>query len=229
MPVLGRAPGALLVAGWCAVALLAGTACTGADSAAPEASPPVVLPGAPGDDPSVVPSVDAEHLADSAPGDAEIGYVRMMIVHHEQAVRMTDLAETRAQEPRVRALAARIGGVQPAEIGAMRGWLGTHDVPETPDADAHSGHHGEHHAAAEQHDMPGMATPAQLADLETARGTDFDRLFLRLMTAHHEGAVRMATDVLATGVDEQVHEMAQDVLVTQSDEIGTMRRLAAEL
>ena len=49
------------------------------------------------------------------------------------------------------------------------------------------------------------------------------------MTAHHEGAVRMATDVLATGVDEQVHEMAQDVLVTQSDEIGTMRRLAAEL
>ncbi|WP_243793558.1 DUF305 domain-containing protein [Saccharopolyspora gloriosae] len=228
--MFGRATTGLVAAGWCAVALLATAGCTSGEPAAEEpAGPPVVLPGAPGDEPSVVPSLDREHLASPAPVAAEADYVRMMIVHHEQAVTMTDLAETRAEDPRVRSLAARIGGVQPVEIGAMRGWLGTHDLPENPGGSAHEGHSGHGHSGhgAESQPMPGMATPEQLVELEKSDGAEFDRLFLQLMTAHHEGAVAMATDVLATGRDEQLHEMAQDVLVTQSDEITTMRKLAA--
>lgn len=237
MPVFGRMTTGWIAAGWCAAALLVTAGCTGGEpGAAPEepAGAPVVLPGAPGDEPTVVPSLDRERLASAAPADSEADYVRMMIVHHEQAVRMTDLAETRAEDPRVRSLAARIGGAQPAEIGAMRGWLSTHDLPERPEdsqASDHAGHsgHGNGHSGhgAEPRPMPGMATPEQLAALEASGAAEFDRLFLQLMTAHHEGAVAMATDVLATGRDEQLHEMAQDVLVTQSDEIATMRGLAA--
>lgn len=205
--------------------LLAGVAsgCSAQQPAMPSDAPPVVLPGAPGDQPRVVRSVETR--ADAGPMAAEISYAGSMIEHHRQAVRMTELAANRAADPRVRALAERIGAAQPAEIGAMQGWLSTHG------ADGHGAYeqgadgHGNH---AAHRGMPGMATPEQLRELADARGAGFDELFLRLMTTHHEGALRMATDLLTTGHDEQLHEMAQDVLATQTDEIATMRRLLDE-
>jgi uncharacterized protein (DUF305 family) len=195
------------VASLLAVGVLAG--CAG------EPAPPVVLPGAPGDEPQVVASVPADP---SRPVEVEADYLRAMIVHHEQAVEMTALAPERAANSKVRALSDRIGAAQGPEIGAMRGWLATHGLDE------HAGHGAHDHAA-----MPGMATPEQMAQLAASRGADFDRLFLQLMIAHHEGAVTMATDLLARGRDEQVHAMAQDVLATQRDEIDTMRRMLAEM
>jgi uncharacterized protein (DUF305 family) len=80
---------------------------------------------------------------------------------------------------------------------------------------------------ADTSQMPGMATPEQLAALRAASGADFDRLFFQLMTAHHEGALTMATEVLSTGSDVFVEEMAQEVLATQTDEIGRMRTMQA--
>ncbi|QUH00706.1 DUF305 domain-containing protein [Saccharopolyspora erythraea] len=215
-----------------AVVLAAGL--LGACSTPEPPQAPVVLPGAPGDEPKVATGEEVQGLGRSAPpGEAEATYVAMMIPHHEQALEMTALAPERAQHPQVRALAERIGGAQKPEIDMMRGWQASHGAQEhaghggQPGQAGHGGHVGgpeTGHAA-----MPGMATPAQLAELAAARGDDFDRLFLRLMTAHHEGAVTMATDLLTRGLDEQVHAMAQDVLVTQSDEIATMRALSAEV
>ncbi|MEV0699220.1 DUF305 domain-containing protein [Saccharopolyspora sp. NPDC050389] len=195
-----------------------------AGCATEQASPPVVLPGAPGDEPQVVASAAPER---STPVDVEADYVRMMIAHHQQAVEMTALSPERVQNPKVRALSERIGGAQGPEIGSMQGWLATRGLDEQT---GHSGHgsHGEH-SGQDHASMPGMATPEQLEQLKNSRGADFDRLFLQLMIAHHEGALTMATDVLANGLDEQVHAMAQDVLVTQQDEINTMRSLQSEV
>ncbi|MGW5645186.1 DUF305 domain-containing protein [Saccharopolyspora sp. NPDC003752] len=193
-----------------------------AGCATEQASPPVVLPGAPGDQPQVVASAAPER---STPVEVEADYVRMMIAHHQQAVEMTSLAPERVQNPKVRALSERIGGAQGPEIGAMQGWLATRGLDEQTGHSGHGGHGGGHDHAS----MPGMATPEQLAQLGNSKGADFDRLFLRLMIAHHEGALTMATDVMAGGLDEQVHAMAQDVLVTQQDEINTMRALQAEV
>ncbi|GAA2773087.1 DUF305 domain-containing protein [Saccharopolyspora taberi] len=207
MQVAGRFVAAL-------VAFVALGACAPAEQ--PPAAP-VVLPGAPGDEPKIATAEDLRQLARSAPpGTAEATYVTMMIGHHQQALDMTALAPTRAQHPKVRALAERIGGAQAPEIAMMQGWL--------------AGHGGEHAAHGHDHGtMPGMATPEQLSQLAASNGKDFDRLFLQLMTTHHEGALTMATDLLTQGLDEQVHEMAQDVLATQTDEIATMRGLAAEV
>ena len=196
--------------------LLAACALTGC-AAEPPASPgpPVVQPGAPGDEPRVVPSAARDSGGAS---QVEVDYLRNMIAHHQQAVEMTALTAERAQNPKLRSLSDRISGAQGPEIGMMQGWLNTRGANE------HAGHAGHDHAM-----MPGMATPEQLAQLASSRGADYDRLFLRLMIAHHEGAVTMATQLLTTGRDEQVHEMAQDVLVTQQDEIATMRGLQAEV
>jgi uncharacterized protein (DUF305 family) len=61
--------------------------------------------------------------------------------------------------------------------------------------------------------------------LRTAGGPEFDAMFLKLMTAHHEGAMEMATDVLQTGSDVFVEEMAQEVIATQNKEIGLMKAM----
>lgn len=187
----------------------------------------MVLPGAPGDEPEVTTGSELGQQPQSGSPEAEVDYVGMMIPHHRQAIEMTGLAADRAEHPKVRALAERIGGAQGPEIGAMEGWLASRGHGH---ANGHGQEHGQPPAHGADHAMmPGMATPEQMAELGAARGADFDRLFLRLMTAHHEGAVRMATDYLTRGTDEQVHEMAQDVLATQTDEIATMRGLSAEL
>ena len=60
---------------------------------------------------------------------------------------------------------------------------------------------GEHAAAHAGPDgsMPGMATPAQLAELKAATGVEAERIFLRLMIAHHTGGVAMAQAAVARG------------------------------
>ena len=35
-------------------------------------------------------------------------------------------------------------------------------------------------------------TPEMMDQLMSARGTEFDRMFLEMMTAHHNGAIEMA-------------------------------------
>ena len=188
----------------------------------PPAGPPVIMPGAPGDQPRTATSAELDEIAKGLrPTKADLEYLRMMIPHHAQALEMTALAPDRAAHPSVRALAERIGGSQRPEIDAMRGWLANKGAP--PEGHGGHGQHGNHTT------MPGMATPKQLADLREARGTAFDRRFLELMIAHHQGAVVMAGDLLAQGLDAEVHAMAQDVLVTQQDEIATMRRLLGEI
>ncbi|MGP4019815.1 DUF305 domain-containing protein [Saccharopolyspora sp. 5N708] len=192
--------------------------------AAEQTSPAVVLPGAPGDEPQVVASVTPKP---SQPVEVEADYLRKMIAHHQQAVQLTALSPERAANAKLRSLSDRIGAAQGPEISAMQGWLASRGLDE------HGGHeHAGMPGMADMTgmaDMPGMATPEQLAQLAASRGADFDRLFLQLMIAHHEGALTMATDFLTEGREEQVHEMAQDVLVTQQDEINTMRALQIEV
>jgi uncharacterized protein (DUF305 family) len=138
----------------------------------------------------------------------------MMIPHHRQAVEMAALAPDRAADARIRAVADRIRAAQGPEIGLLRGWLSARGLPaEVPGHD-----HGTMH---------GMQSPEALRQLAAARGAEFDRLFVRMMTAHHEGAVTMATDLLKVGTDQTMQEFANSVATEQSVEIDRMRELVA--
>jgi uncharacterized protein (DUF305 family) len=77
--------------------------------------------------------------------------------------------------------------------------------------------------------MPGMATQAELTTLRKTRGKAFDELFLNLMIKHHEGAVTMSGQQIENGSAIRVSELAQEVSVTQTKEIATMRELLKEL
>jgi uncharacterized protein (DUF305 family) len=79
--------------------------------------------------------------------------------------------------------------------------------------------------------MPGMLTAQELATLEAARGPAFDRQFLTLMIRHHEGAIKMVADLLATpraAQDVDVSVLANDVETTQTAEIGLMHQMLQE-
>jgi len=204
-----------LVAAGLTLSALALASCTSADaddSTAKKSGPPVVAPGRPGEDASTLsPDDAAKARPKNSPNSADVTYVQQMIAHHEQALEMTGLAEKYAKARDVRGIADRIDDAQGPEIDAMEGWLEKNGKPKAPKG-------GHDHSS-----MPGMATKGQLDALGKARGTGFDDLFLKLMITHHEGAVAMATDVIAQGNDVIVEEMATDVIAQQTSEINRMR------
>ncbi|RSS79844.1 DUF305 domain-containing protein [Streptomyces sp. WAC06614] len=196
------------------VLLAAGCQDDGGADAGADGRPVVVAPGRPGEKARTLsPEQAAEERPDDSPNAADLSYVRNMIEHHRQALIMTALVPDRAAADAVKRLAERISAAQQPEIGAMEGWLKKHPAPA-----AEAGGH-------DHRSMPGMATEQQLKELSEARGEAFDRLFLRLMTAHHEGALKMAGEALAGGNNVAVEEMANDVVVQQTAEIHRMRAM----
>ncbi|MFD8412241.1 DUF305 domain-containing protein [Streptomyces sp. NPDC059650] len=228
-------PGRIIRAVAATGVLLALAGCRGDPGGDPGADgPAVIAPGRPGEAARTLsPGEAARRQPDDSPNAADRSYVRRMVEHHRQALDMTALAPTRASADGVRRLAERIAAAQQPEIAVMRSWLARH--PEPGAAPTGGGHdHGQDQdqgrAQTEGHDhdhgaMPGMATEQQMQDLAGARGADFDRLFLTLMTAHHEGALKMAGEVLAGGNNLAVEEMANEVVATQSAEIHRMRAM----
>jgi uncharacterized protein (DUF305 family) len=120
-------------------------------------------------------------------------------------------------------LCERIVVAQQDEISLMQTWL--RDRGEAvPDADAHHRHDGAL--------MPGMLSSDQMAQLDRARGTEFDRLFLTFMIQHHEGAVTMVDALFASegaGQDELVFRLASDIYADQTTEIERMHKMLAAL
>ncbi|MFF2329853.1 MULTISPECIES: DUF305 domain-containing protein [unclassified Streptomyces] len=180
--------------------------------------PSVVAPGKPGEPARTLSPEEAAKVAkeatDDTPNSADFQYVQMMIRHHAQALELTALVPDRSDSAAVKRLAERITAAQKPEIGAMEGWLTHHD--------------GEKHTSGHDHSaMPGMATAKQLEQARTANGAAFDKLFLKLMTTHHQGAITMATEVLSQGNNVQVEEMAGDVVAQQTAEIDRMRAMSS--
>jgi uncharacterized protein (DUF305 family) len=176
---------------------------------------PVIMPGRPGEPART--ATPGQTLSVGQPAnEADVRFMQKMIPHHQQALEMTALVKDRASSEQLRSLAERIDAAQGPEISAMQSWL-----RDKGRSTAGSGHGHAGHGAAEQ--MPGMATPEQMAKLKAASGKDFERLFLELMIAHHRGALAMASEALKSGADVIARRTAMDVSMSQSAEIRRMQ------
>jgi uncharacterized protein (DUF305 family) len=151
------------------------------------------------------PSTRADH------NDADVQFASSMIAHHQQALDMSALAATRAASPAVTDLAGRIEAAQGPEIEQLTALLRDWGQPTS----GHGGHGG----------MPGMMSDEDMTRLEAATGAEFDTLFLELMIAHHEGAVRQATDLTSAGTNGSLRELAEKIITAQNAEITEMRGL----
>ncbi|OEV29128.1 copper resistance protein [Streptomyces nanshensis] len=150
-------------------------------------------------------------------GAADVSFAKGMIPHHRQALEMSGLASSRAESAQVKALAERISKAQEPEIDKLSGWLKSWGEKVPAANQGHSGHSG--------HSMAGMMTPEDMAKLKKMSGEKFDREFLKMMTAHHEGAVDMARTEESDGSYRPAKEMAREIRRSQTGEIKEMRGL----
>ncbi len=160
--------------------------------------------------------------------DADVHFMAGMIGHHAQAIQMAGWAPSHGANPSVRVLCERIVVAQNDEIAMAQRWLREHGE-FVPPADPR-GHIMQ--GMAEPMLMPGMLTPAQIAQLDSARGPAFDRLFLTYMIQHHQGAITMVQQLLAVpgaAQDGPIFRFASDVNVDQTTEINRMTLMLEEL
>ena len=170
--------------------------------------------------------VSAQAPKDYTPAD--VRFMSGMIYHHAQALLMAGWAQSHGAGPSVQTLADRIVASQTDEIHLLSRWLADRHEPVPHPEPEHMTMAG----MDATHMMPGMLSPGQLAQLDSARGPRFDELFLRFMIQHHEGAITMVNDLFDAGAGEEnpVYKMASSVFADQTTEIERMQRmLAAEL
>jgi uncharacterized protein (DUF305 family) len=132
----------------------------------------------------------------------EQSFLEQMVPHHESAVEMATMALEKSTRPQVRQLAQGIIDAQEAEIAQMRDW------------------HQEWYGAELQSDA---AMHTDMGELEQATGPDFDRMFLRMMIAHHASAIMMADAVTMDDPRAEVTTLAGEIIAAQSKEIGEMQ------
>lgn len=160
------------------------------------------------------------------PGAVDIGFSQDMAVHHEQALSMAGLAQTRGSAA-VRAIANAILVNQSEEVGLLRGWLKLWREP-AEDAAPMSWMPADEMAGMSAHasgSMPGMASTRELHALWGRSGRPFDVLFLQLMIRHHEGGIEMARYAVLNARLGTVRDAARAMAVAQIEDLGQMRAL----
>ncbi|HEX4359085.1 MAG TPA: DUF305 domain-containing protein [Pseudonocardia sp.] len=214
-----------------AFALITAATVAGCGSAAtPSGAPTGASPAA-----SAAPAASTEH------NDADVTFTQQMIPHHAQAVRMAELAPQRAGSTQVKQLAAAIQAAQQPEIDQMTAMLKAWGAPvpavpadkssdssgagDMPGMDHGSGAPAQ--AGMDHAGMAGMMSGSQMDQLSKASGAAFDRQFLALMIAHHEGAVQMSSIELRDGSNPEAKALAQKITDAQNAEIAQMRQMSA--
>src|SRR5436190_8166934 len=159
---------------------------------------------------------------------ADVHFVAGMIGHHAQAIQMAKWAPSHGASPAVRVLCERIVVAQTDEITFAQRWLREHNE-YVPPADPR-GHIMQ--GMDQPMLMPGMLTPEQMAQLDAARGPEFDRLFLTFMIQHHQGAITMVQQLLAVpgaAQDGPIFRFSSDVNADQTTEINRMTLMLDDL
>ena len=198
---------------------------------------PILQPGSPGESTKEISAEKASDIANSSYTTADVYFMQGMIVHHEQALTMSRMAPQRTNSKAIIDLAGRIEGSQEDEIQFMVSWLKDRDEDtnyEMKHMDMHHDmDHTKHHSMGHDmhhgmHKMAGMASPLQLKNLENSKSADFDRLFLQLMIAHHDGAIEMVDHLKeqpGSRYDQLLSEFVSDLVNDQAIEIERMNRI----
>lgn len=158
---------------------------------------------------------------------ADVTFASDMIQHHAGALQMVDMTMGRDLDPEVATLADDIRAAQAPEIEQMTEWLEKwgEEVPATV-RDHANAHGGMGNGGMDMgSDMPGMASAAELKALDKADGAQFQDMWLKMMIAHHEGAIQMAETELADGQYQPALALAKRIKSSQQAEIDQMKQM----
>ena len=163
----------------------------------------------------------APSTAGNTHSSVDVGFLRDMMVHHDQAITMAGSELWRGESNSVRQEALDILLGQRGEYVQMGERLDGWGVASAaPDGKA-MGWMG---MSVKVADMPGLATPAQLAGLQASSGKKSDELFLELMIRHHRAGAEMASAAASNAKNDWVIATAVLMARTQETEIAEMRR-----
>jgi len=169
---------------------------------------------------------------------AAAGFARDMQVHHDQGVELAMIIRDETDDADIRSLAYDIATSQSNQSGQMLAWLNEWKLPQASPEPAMTwmtrptltgaGHdHGTEGAHQPGDPMPGLATRAQITELQGLQGVEAEKLFLQLMIAHHQGAIDMAKAVLDRTEVRVVIQLATSIVKAQQSEIDYMNELLA--
>lgn len=138
----------------------------------------------------------------------DVQYIDAIVPHHEMAIEMAEMVLEKGANAEVRALAQSIRDAQSTEItllkNARQQLTRSPEIPAPP-VDPH------------QEDI--------MEHLEAATGTQVDELFLEHMIPHHAEGISIAARALPNLIRQDTTENANDVIATQSQEIGQMQSM----
>ena len=162
------------------------------------------------------PAASAEQAATHNSND--VMFAQMMIPHHQQAVELGAMAPEHTSDQAIIKLAGVILTQQQPEINTMKSTLAGWGVnPDQPlDHSAHAM-------------MAGMVDDATMAKLRTLQGPEFDKLWLKSMISHHEGAIEMAKTEVKDGKSPEMMALASGIVSGQQTEIDQMKQMLAAL
>jgi uncharacterized protein (DUF305 family) len=117
-----------------------------------------------------------QHGAAAHMTDAQ--FVPMMLQHHQDGIEMAKIAEAKATNPQVKALATKIRQAQERESKELEQFRGTAAAGTAGHSDAHA-------------DAMMEMSKKSIARVRDANGAEVDRAFLEEMAKHHEMAIDM--------------------------------------
>lgn len=140
--------------------------------------------------------------------DPEIDFVKMMIIHHQGAINMSNVELQAGANDSLKRTAQKIITEQQTEIQQFNTILAGLTVDNSDPT-----------FAAEQ--MENMMKMGKVADIQIITG-DLDNDFATLMIVHHQGAIDNASAYLHHGNNTQLKTMATKIVKSQSMEIQEM-------
>lgn len=179
----------------------------------------------------------------NTPGDGSVdaGFLRDMIVHHEQGVLIAHYAEKNSDDAEIGLMAYDINYTQTSQIGQMSGFLMLWELPISTfeprmawmaGAEGHmnmgSATGAVNGVVAGAVLMPGMATDAEIAQLAGLTGPASDSYFLQLMVRHHQGGTAMMEYAAQNATNPVVKNLASKMAESQSSEISVMTQMLAQ-
>lgn len=179
-----------------AVAGLLLTGCGNKTSSKP-ALPPPVARSAPATNPQ------QQH------NQADVVFLQNMVLHHTQAITMSQIARNQASVAQVKDLAARIEAEQSPQIQQMNSLLTEWGIPAPATTGGTSTTNGVGHGQ-----LPG-----------TVSGAGFDRAFLEMMIVHHQDAVDMSQIELAQASNPDTRNLSQQIISADQAQISEMQTL----
>lgn len=157
----------------------------------------------------------------------DAGFARDMATHHLQAVTMAGYERDNTTDPSLKLLATDIETSQNAQVGEMQGWLDAWGLSRNSTNEM--AWMGPGMGIGPTALMPGMASPAQMHELETSHGKAMDILFLQLMIRHHQGGLPMAEYAVKHASEPYVRDLAQSMIDSQTSQVIEMNQMLAKL